>query len=276
MPVGVDRQESLWYYNIIMMKTKLTCLRCGHKWTPERRTKGLFPALCQKCHSPLWNKQRHSEIPELNFRCKRCGHKWIARLLTPPKSCPNIKCHTSAWDKEKMPLTCKKCGHKWFSLKANPSRCPNCHSHYWNTDDLPKSHKGEDNPRWNNGISEYPNHYLLKKNRLKVLKRDNYTCQLCGKYTNQVHHIDKTKTNHKKNNLRAICRKCNLGIYHAGPRGKYKKYPDFTPAQAAKLVGCSIYTVIRQLNGRRSVSFGDKIDQTIKKLKSENKNNDVP
>src|SRR3972149_8701541 len=70
--------------------------------------------------------------------------------------------------------------------------------------------KGELNPRWNGGISEYPNHLLFKKNRIEVLEEADYTCWFCGKINiNEVHHQDGLKTNHAKENLKACCHACN-------------------------------------------------------------------
>ncbi len=78
------------------------------------------------------------------------------------------------------------------------------------------SERGEKNPNWQGGKSfeEYPQDWFgsLKKN---IRKRDNFTCQLCGKSQNQigeklsVHHIDYNKTNLDENNLISLCRKCH-------------------------------------------------------------------
>lgn len=73
----------------------------------------------------------------------------------------------------------------------------------------PRGIKGELNPRWNGGTSEYPNHYEMKKIRKIVLEEKNYTCRYCGKPANQVHHKDKSKDNHSRKNLVACCRSCN-------------------------------------------------------------------
>jgi 5-methylcytosine-specific restriction endonuclease McrA len=56
--------------------------------------------------------------------------------------------------------------------------------------DRPKGIAGSLNPRWNGGVSDYPNHYKLKKNRLIALERDNYICQYCGGEATQAHHKD--------------------------------------------------------------------------------------
>ncbi len=65
-----------------------------------------------------------------------------------------------------------------------------------------KGLKGENNPAWNNGSSFEPYSSdwteALKKS---IRERDNYICQLSGKYGNCVHHIDYDKKNCNSNNL---------------------------------------------------------------------------
>ena len=73
----------------------------------------------------------------------------------------------------------------------------------------PKGIKGELNPRWNNGTSEYQNHYEMKKNRKIILKMNNYKCSVCGGTAKIVHHKDGTKHNHDLNNLLPLCYSCH-------------------------------------------------------------------
>jgi len=92
--------------------------------------------------------------------------------------------------------------------------------------DLREMHKkimtGEGNPRWNNGVSEYPNHILLKKRRIEVLKKSKGKCEICGKPANLVHHIDGDKSNHSIDNLIALCRNCHDPL-HCNSGGKSVK-----------------------------------------------------
>lgn len=73
----------------------------------------------------------------------------------------------------------------------------------------PVGNKGENNINWKGGIAEYPNHSEMKRNRLQVLREANYICEYCGNTANQIHHKDFSKDNHAKENLAAICNKCN-------------------------------------------------------------------
>lgn len=63
--------------------------------------------------------------------------------------------------------------------------------------------------------SEYPNHSLLKKNRLIKLKM-NPICEYCGELKSKLtHHRDGTKTNHSIPNLMALCgRSCHVKVHN--------------------------------------------------------------
>ena len=78
--------------------------------------------------------------------------------------------------------------------------------------DRPKGNYGELNHRWNGGVAEYPNHYLMKKNRKIVLKEANYICRYCSKKADRVHHVDLSKDNHSIENLAPSCAKCNSNM----------------------------------------------------------------
>ena len=57
-----------------------------------------------------------------------------------------------------------------------------------------------------------------KEIRLKILKRDDFTCQYCGYRAEKyqiVDHIDGNPNNNEDNNLQTVCQMCNL-IKHAG------------------------------------------------------------
>lgn len=93
-----------------------------------------------------------------------------------------------------------------------------------------KGNKAELNSRWKGGIAGYPNHSLMKKNRLIVLERDNYKCFSCGKKANQIHHLDLSKDNHALENLVASCQKCN-----SKHRNNYIDYKSLYGKYAAEL-----------------------------------------
>ena len=73
------------------------------------------------------------------------------------------------------------------------------------------SHVGEKNPNWEGGKSfePYPPEFNKPlKNRIR--KRDNYTCQICGKHKSKhVHHINFNKDDCRDSNLITLCSSCN-------------------------------------------------------------------
>jgi len=79
---------------------------------------------------------------------------------------------------------------------------------------------GENNPRWNDGNSEYPNHIELKRARIEVLKRCKCKCEICGETAKIVHHINGDKSDHSLNNLIALCNNCHINL-HRDENGKY-------------------------------------------------------
>lgn len=82
---------------------------------------------------------------------------------------------------------------------------------------------GVNHPHWRGGASEYPNHSLMKRNRLIILIKNNWKCEICGKRATQVHHKDGTKHNHNIENLCSICTRCHYDI-HIGRKEKNSLY----------------------------------------------------
>lgn len=97
----------------------------------------------------------------------------------------------------------------------------------------PYCNKGQRNGNWKGGVAEYPNHYLMKKQRLIILK-NNPLCEYCGKRATQIHHKDEKKQNHKLTNLVAVCHICN-----SRQSSKFYKRFGYTLDQLSKLLGRS-------------------------------------
>lgn len=72
---------------------------------------------------------------------------------------------------------------------------------------------GANNPAWEGGKSllPYPPDFTPKL-RQEIKKRDNFTCQYCGKQRCKlnVHHIDTDKNNCKLSNLITLCVPCHI------------------------------------------------------------------
>jgi 5-methylcytosine-specific restriction endonuclease McrA len=59
----------------------------------------------------------------------------------------------------------------------------------------------------------YPNHSLMKKNRLIKLKQTKCKCEVCGGKASVIHHLDGSMDNHKLENLSTLCPKCHVIIH---------------------------------------------------------------
>jgi len=71
---------------------------------------------------------------------------------------------------------------------------------------------------WRTVTPDWTSRKNWKQIRLKILGRDDYTCQYCGFKCDKwqiVHHIDGNPNNNSKKNLMVVCQMCNL-IEHAG------------------------------------------------------------
>ena len=133
---------------------------------------------------------------------------------------------------------------------------------------VPGPGDGARNHRWNNGKQKYPNHRFLQKQRLIKLKSVNYKCEECDKPAVLTHHLDGTKTNHSLENLKALCVKCHISIYHKDDVGrKGTLVPGYTLRDLSEKMGCSSATVYNFIKkGKKSKKYQDKIDQVLKEI----------
>jgi endogenous inhibitor of DNA gyrase (YacG/DUF329 family) len=119
-------------------------------------------------------------------------------------------------------LNRKFCSHSCYLnwLKIHP---PMLGRHFSpeSIEKMRKSLKGkftkEKNPNWRGGKSYEPyTPEFDEELKLKVLKRDNFRCQICGVFKNksrnnylQIHHIDGNKKNNSLDNLISLCPRCH-------------------------------------------------------------------
>lgn len=135
--------------------------------------------------------------------------------------------------------------------------------------------RGEKNPRWNGGNSEYPDHVLLKRIRIEMFMKHKGKCQICGGRATQVHHIDESKSCHEEKNLLLLCRKCHNAIHgiddlhRKKPQpSKYRRMFGYTLAEISGITGYSYTQLTKILNRRDS----DERKQYVLKLLDEEKN----
>jgi hypothetical protein len=118
--------------------------------------------------------------------------------------------------------------------------------HLLNPDPLkPGAPIGALNRNWKGGISEYKEHGIMKKVRLQKLESENHLCQICHSEATEIHHLDRTKSNHDPLNLVAVCRPCHFAVFHKRTRctSKYKRLYGKSLAEISRSLSMSIPSV---------------------------------
>ena len=114
----------------------------------------------------------------------------------------------------------------WKTLKGKPSgwkgKSPSVETREKMSQRRKGIYMGVRSPRWNGGISW---HYLTKI----TLKRDNYTCQVCGLKDEEIMEVDhiipvaqNAELIFEKGNLRAICPNCHRRKTNCERRQSYE------------------------------------------------------
>jgi len=164
----------------------------------------------------------NKKIDERSTRCHSCQGKLLSILRKNKKNPMYGRKHTIK-SKQKMSSMqlnryenipkkryfCEDCGKKVSTKQTK--RCQSC------------CFKDKLNPCYIDGRSQEKNYSVIKNwsnIRLKILKRDNYTCQYCGmieeehlkKYNRsiEVHHIDYNRYNCEETNLITLCKLHNI------------------------------------------------------------------
>lgn len=122
-----------------------------------------------------------------------------------------IECHSTN-RKHYAHGLCSSCYlKKWRSVPEN-ARAQKEYKKKWHKENVFRTGKDkEQRDKWS-----------FDGNREKALRRDNYTCQICGTKEASlcVHHKDETGRNHKgehnndMDNLISLCRSCHATIHH--------------------------------------------------------------
>ncbi len=273
-----------------------------HKHSDFRTDKLCSLENCTKGHYAKELCHYHWKIK--HYDCYPCATKGCFKLISSGKHCSTHKCCQIAGCGNKYSAK-GYCHTHYEYFRKNPTgrygkkicSVKECKKGIWSTSDREfcarhqakfrkglsphkkYNNKGKRNGMWKGGVSEYRNHYAMKKMRLEKLKQVGCKCEHCGKQRPkkrlQLHHLDKSKNNHSIENFKLLCGKCHKGIYHKGDwiaGRKAKKYQGVPLRDIANHAECAYGTVNRHLfSNKRSLRYGDAIEAYINKITVEEK-----
>lgn len=118
-------------------------------------------------------------------------------------------------------------GHYWQGKKKPESELAKEHKRLAHLGKKKPEHsekmRDEGNPNWRGGISYEPyGQEFNKELKRQILKRDNYTCQVCSGVATIPHHINYVKKDNSLQNLMAVCHGCNIRANYS--RGAWMVY----------------------------------------------------
>ena len=210
----------------IKNRVKCKCLFCGKEFEVKksRKDNGRGKFCSKKCFSNYRNIlidkecsycKKKFKVSRANkktkvYCSKECFSKGMSIKITGKKhSIKSRKKMSKFWKGKSRPWLIGKPGGM-LGKKHNEKT----------KKELSKAKMKDKNPSWRGGISFEP--YTPKFNntlKKKIRKRDNYTCQFCGKLQKDelkqynrrlpIHHIDYNKKNCEECNLITLCCGCN-------------------------------------------------------------------
>lgn len=142
----------------------------------------------------------------VSFSCIVCGKDVQHRKITSGSTYQfcSTQCH-DIYRKKRVSGTCHRCGKPFERSKSRAHRGKNeycsflCFALY---------NVGNKSAQWRGGDKEYPTTFN-KHFKEAIRERDNYTCAVCKKYGDNVHHIDYQKMNTVPENCVTLCRSCH-------------------------------------------------------------------
>ena len=221
-----------------------TCPHCGHgrfqvfnlclcgKWFhPQRLNQNYCSKECGYEYRQTGGKKGkhypHTQRARIAV-CPICGKEF--RAVKDYKDRKTIYCSKECWNRRSsQEKTCPICGKKFKTFNCqNKKYCSKeCRNKAY------KQRKGELSPAWQGGKTEKSK--LLRTSadykawRLAVFKRDNFTCQKCGKQSNdlEAHHIKEVCNNPELvfdvDNGLTLCHKCHKETDNYGYKARWQK-----------------------------------------------------
>lgn len=191
------------------MKHSLICKKCGKEYFVFKyalKTSKYCSKSCQSSDKISGDKSPWWKGGDKVKTCPRCGTEFYVHQNDTRRVYCSKDCHNKARQK-RVNLTCVNCGKHFEQKISKSSRYKNnfcSHICYTTYSVLDKSHS------WRGGLSfkPYPKTFNRRfKNQIR--ERDNYTCFICKKRGNNVHHINYVKDDTNPENCITLCRSCH-------------------------------------------------------------------
>jgi len=177
------------------------CIECGRKLINYKKK------YCNReCQEEFLERKRTIK------NCVICGKDLSHKPSKDYKFC-SLRCMWEA-KKNRVHLRCKLCGKEFYRRRSYVemgwgSFCSN------DCKNKGIDRSGKNNPCWRGGISQDPYPYtFIRTFKERIRQRDKYTCCICGKFGNIVHHIDYNKKNTEEWNCITLCHSCHSKTNH--------------------------------------------------------------
>lgn len=190
-------------------KVNLICQNCGKVFeTYAYLDNAKFCSqACQRAHKPSGSNSRIWKGGPVEMTCPHCGKTFRANRGDKRR----VYCSKKCLDEVRMnrvTLTCCVCGKRYVEQASRANRYK--HS-FCSLKCRFTRISGSNSPTWRGGISfaPYPATFNETFKRL-IRERDNYTCKVCSKHGNHVHHINYVKADTIPENCVTLCRSCHM------------------------------------------------------------------
>lgn len=191
-------------------KVALICKNCGGSYSvyPSQANGSLYcSASCRsKSIDNRGEKSNFWKGGNVKYTCTQCGKMFTDRPGEARQFC-SMECHDISRQK-RVVGTCKRCGKNFERQK---SRAKRYEGEYCSLLCYGLSKFGAGNPNWLGGSSfaPYPATFNAQFKRM-IRERDNYTCAVCKKSGNHVHHINYVKMDTTPENCVTLCQPCHM------------------------------------------------------------------
>lgn len=184
-----------------------TCEFCKKIYcvSPSRKDKTRFcSGSCRNRVLKTGSQARKWNGGKIHFSCNQCGKNVVRRRGSGTYRFCSPKCHNVHRQKRES-VFCQNCEKVFTRKKSKSKRYPR---EYCSFSCYVSYAVGEKSLQWRGGDKKYPITFN-KVFKDEIRKRDKYTCAICRKPGNSVHHINYVKNDTVPENCITLCRSCH-------------------------------------------------------------------